>query len=1053
MLNCVVFLNVLDSKNRIYLNLLNSNKNLNLHYHILGTNIIYNKKVKLDIHVLDDISENFNIDFVIIKMNNNYIHEMNQLINKIKIMKVLYCFTNVSLELTNDRVNYLRLHNNCEISYIYKTLQLNNRVIKTVNQDMGSLTTQKISKDINISKDLSNFSEICMSFLECLEDVHNKQISENSIYEAVYIEFRELKHSEFIIKNCVIKLNEKWSHTVICCNDNYHFTLNVCNKINKNIKIIKLDITNATYNDYNNLLLTKEFWNMLKGEKILIYQSDSLLFNMNIDDFLHYDYIGTPLLNKACILAKSSVGNGGLSLRTKKVMLDVLNHPGCDKKYSKIAENFKLRAKFDKIPEDIYFSQNIQNLKLGLVADEEAGKKFGFLNKYDNCFGMHAIWHLCGPWKSIIENHMKNNLVKNGCKDNVVSTISVDKEVSTISVDNNSVKNDDSSNSSLLNLNKYTSKNEKDQLYLNKMSQFCEIMNTTQNNVLSNPKQEFRYFCYRHLDYIRMIDLPIIPVNCVYEAVLIEFRCFPHLEFLIRNCINKLGVKWSQTIVCGQKNYNYILDIVKNINRNIKIIKLEYDNLTQNEYNNLLLTKEFWVLFVGEKLLIYQEDTCIFKSNIDDFLKWDYIGAPWPLEYNISKSSVGNGGFSLRSKKVMLECLKYNDNSVDLSKRTSEYIKENGLNRIPEDVFFSNIIEMHSIGKISDHKNAQNFSSESIKSNSLGGHQFWMNNSTWKNSLCKYVTKTFVPTCNINIEHRGGWSNLINKLYQTNLYNVESDVVFYDIVEKDFIWSKTVLNKKWFGVIHCTEKTPDYLDCVNIQNLFKPNSHFLKNIHNCLFLIGLSPNVVDYVKTNLSQLGIELDVYLLKHPIDNEENIPMFSIDKYKENNDKKIIQIGQQLRKMTSIYELNINDHKKLWLTGTKNFAKIKYLFYKECNHLKLNVNINNVEMKYTNSFAEYDNLLSENIVFIDLFDAAANNTVLECILRRTPIIVNRLPATEYYLGKGYPLFFDNINEVPTLLTIKNIIKAHKYLNDIKLSDTNNFISSIVNILNNKLK
>ena len=40
------------------------------------------------------------------------------------------------------------------------------------------------------------------------------------------------------------------------------------------------------------------------------------------------------------------------------------------------------------------------------------------------------------------------------------------------------------------------------------------------------------------------------------------------------------------------------------------------------------------------------------------------------------------------------------------------------------------------------------------------------------------------------------------------------------------------------------------------------------------------------------------------------------------------------------------------------------------------------------------YDRLLTENLVFLCLLDASAVNTVLECIVRNTPIVVYRLPA-----------------------------------------------------------
>ena len=68
------------------------------------------------------------------------------------------------------------------------------------------------------------------------------------------------------------------------------------------------------------------------------------------------------------------------------------------------------------------------------------------------------------------------------------------------------------------------------------------------------------------------------------------------------------------------------------------------------------------------------------------------------------------------------------------------------------------------------------------------------------------------------------------------------------------------------------------------------------------------------------------------------------------------------------------------------------------------------NVAIKYTNTFKEYDQLLEKNIVFIELIDASANNTILECIVRNTPIIVNKIEPVVEYLGDDYPLYFENL-------------------------------------------
>jgi hypothetical protein len=59
--------------------------------------------------------------------------------------------------------------------------------------------------------------------------------------------------------------------------------------------------------------------------------------------------------------------------------------------------------------------------------------------------------------------------------------------------------------------------------------------------------------------------------------------------------------------------------------------------------------------------LIVQADSGIDKVNLwlDEFLGFDYIGAPWPLSDDAyidpfgNHQRVGNGGFSLRSKKLL----------------------------------------------------------------------------------------------------------------------------------------------------------------------------------------------------------------------------------------------------------------------------------------------------------------------------------------------------------------------------------------------------------------
>jgi hypothetical protein len=149
----------------------------------------------------------------------------------------------------------------------------------------------------------------------------------------------------------------------------------------------------------------------------------------------------------------------------------------------------------------------------------------------------------------------------------------------------------------------------------------------------------------------------------------------------------------------------------------------------------------------------------------------------------------------------------------------------------------------------------------------------------------------------------------------------------------------------------------------------------------------------------------------------------------YLANSDKYLLQVGQQLRKITSIYKLNISGYKKLWLTGNPDMVKCKWLFTKECSLDGFSYDNPESLMYYTKTFEEYDDYLTKNIVFIDLFDSAANNTVLECIVRNTPIILNRTPGVLEYLGANYPLFFDSLDQVQSLLSVDKLTAAHNYL------------------------
>lgn len=79
-------------------------------------------------------------------------------------------------------------------------------------------------------------------------------------------------------------------------------------------------------------------------------------------------------------------------------------------------------------------------------------------------------------------------------------------------------------------------------------------------------------------------------------------------------------------------------------------------DFTRQDYNYFCL-KNLWSFVLTDHVLVIQYDGIAVNSEYwsDEYLKYDYIGAPWPKKYSwISpEESVGNGGFSLRSRKLL----------------------------------------------------------------------------------------------------------------------------------------------------------------------------------------------------------------------------------------------------------------------------------------------------------------------------------------------------------------------------------------------------------------
>ena len=86
------------------------------------------------------------------------------------------------------------------------------------------------------------------------------------------------------------------------------------------------------------------------------------------------------------------------------------------------------------------------------------------------------------------------------------------------------------------------------------------------------------------------------------------------------------------------------------VSEGIQVIPLNKD-YNIHQYSRMVI-KELTNFINTDFVMLFQNDGFIDNINKwdDSFLKYDYIGAPWWYKDN---NNVGNGGFSIRSKKLL----------------------------------------------------------------------------------------------------------------------------------------------------------------------------------------------------------------------------------------------------------------------------------------------------------------------------------------------------------------------------------------------------------------
>lgn len=272
--------------------------------------------------------------------------------------------------------------------------------------------------------------------------------------------------------------------------------------------------------------------------------------------------------------------------------------------------------------------------------------------------------------------------------------------------------------------------------------------------------------------------------------------------------------------------------------------------------------------------------------------------------------------------------------------------------------------------------------------------------------------------------HRSGWKYVIDLLEP---YNSSQGIItdcFIDatfgFMSSQFIKRKLIpYESEWIGFWHHPPNILPWFDNDNV----KPANLIQKDILQsslpfCRGIFTFSEYLSNYLR---SKLNVQIET--LYHPTEFTDKT--FDFEAFLAL--KQIIQVGSWQRRLTSFYRFEAPGYSKIHLMGKNSMdhLKIELKSFPKNKYVQSEVNL----ISHLGNDA-YDMMLSKSIVFIDLFDSSVNNTIIECIVRNTPIVVNKIAPVVEYLGEDYPLYYNSIEEVEKKICDEKLLYlTHQYL------------------------
>jgi hypothetical protein len=300
---------------------------------------------------------------------------------------------------------------------------------------------------------------------------------------------------------------------------------------------------------------------------------------------------------------------------------------------------------------------------------------------------------------------------------------------------------------------------------------------------------------------------------------------------------------------------------------------------------------------------------------------------------------------------------------------------------------------------------------------------------------CRYPRKLVLQRRISYPHHRSGWGYAMASLDPLLVEDGQECVLLDSIVEDTFYGriaeaeaaGEIPYRRPWVAFVHAPPDLPAWQDPGKSLRRISQLSVWKDSLPYCRGLLTLSAWLGDQVR----QLA-DVPVLHLKHPTEIPDR--KFSFPRFLANPNRRVIQVGWWLRHLCSIGELPVRGLQRTLLQPhllANGLARFERVIEGERRSRGFPpVAEWGVDVLGWQPNQAYDQLLSENIVFLHLRAASACNTLIECIVRHTPVLVNPLSPVIEYLGERYPFYFQTLDEAAAKAEDFDLLRqAHEYL------------------------